>query len=335
MILAGDIGGTKTNLALFEDREGVYSYSHFASYPSQSYPNLRTIVQEFLESCKSICDLSALKFACFAIAGPVIDGVCKATNLPWIVDHIELSKNLKIGQVFLINDLEANAYAIDILSPDNLLELYPGKGKKEGNRAVISPGTGLGEAGLYWDGKKHHPFACEGGHCEFGPRNQLQIDLCRYLYEKYGHASYERLLSGPGLFNIYLFFKEVMKRTEPNWLLEQMQKEDPSKIITQNALNHKSELCMDALNLFVSILGSEASNCVLKFMARGGIYLGGGIPPKILPKLKEPAFFKGFVDKGRFKSLLEEVPIWVILDDKASLKGAAHYCRSQLQTQNI
>lgn len=324
MIIAGDIGGTKTNLALFEEEEGNYDFSHLQTFPSQSYPNLKTIVKEFIQACKSP---STSQTACFAIAGPVVNGVCKTTNLPWVVDTAELSKALNIPHVFLINDLEANAYAIEILPKEKLLTLYPGKGSKIGNRAVVSPGTGLGEAGLYWDGKRHRPFACEGGHCEFGPRDELQIDLCRFLYQKFGHASYERVLSGPGLHNIYLFYEEVMGRHEPDWLATEIQKEDPSKVITQNALNQKSELCMDALNLFVSILGSEAGNCVLKFMATGGIYLGGGIPPKILPALQEKLFFEGFVDKGRFRPLLEEVPVHVILDDKASLKGAAHYCR--------
>lgn len=324
MLIAGDIGGTKTNLALFDEKEGSYAFSHLMKFPSQKYSDLKTIVLEFMQSCKNVGEISV---ACFAIAGPVKDGICKATNLPWIVDAHELAKALNIPKVYLINDLEANAHALDILSEDNLFELYPGKGARVGNRAVVSPGTGLGEAGIFWDGKKHHPFACEGGHCEFGPRNELQIDFCRYIYKRYGHASYERALSGPGLRYIYEFFRDEMSLGEPAWLTEELKEDDPSKVITQNALNEKSEVCNTALNFFVSILGAECSNCVLKFMAFGGVYLGGGIPPKILPKLKEPVFYEGFVDKGRFRALLEEVPIRVILDDKASLKGAAHYCR--------
>lgn len=327
MILAGDIGGTKTNLALFQDQEGDYLPLYQSSYPSQHYTDLKQIVTEFLKSCVHLYDPASLSRACFAIAGPVVDGVCHATNLPWIIDARTLSTALNIPQIYLLNDLEANAWAIEILTPENLLELYPGSGKKTGNRAVVSPGTGLGEAGLYWDGKRYFPFACEGGHCEFGPRNQVQIDLCRYLYRKFGHASYERVLSGPGLLNIYHFFTDDMGRSEPPWLKEALKLDDPAKVITQNALNQKSELCDDALNLFVSIFGAEVSNTVLKFMAMGGAYLGGGIPPKILPRLKETLFFSSFVDKGRFSALLETVPIWVILDDKASLKGAAHYCR--------
>ncbi len=324
MIIAGDIGGTKTNLALFEEEEGKYAFSHLMKFPSQKYSNLKTIVLEFMQSCKHI---GSTKSACFAIAGPVKEGVCRATNLPWVIDAAELSLALNIPKVYLINDLEANAYAIEILSSDNIFELYPGKGNPQGNRAVVSPGTGLGEAGLFWDGKKHHPFACEGGHCEFGPRNEIQIDFCRYIYRRFGHASYERALSGPGLHYIYEFFRDEMSLGEPEWLKKELSEDDPARVITQNALNEKSEVCVTALNFFVSVLGAECSNSVLKFMALGGVYLGGGIPPKILPKLKEPVFFEGFVDKGRFRELLHEVPIRVILDDKASLKGAAHYCR--------
>ncbi|MFZ0566021.1 MAG: glucokinase [Chlamydiales bacterium] len=323
MIIAGDIGGTKTNLALFD--EGG-NYKHLVTFKSQQYSSLRSILQEFLTPLLNEHDPSHFKGACFAIAGPVQNGVCQATNLPWVVDAAELSKALNIPNTFLINDLEANAFAIDMLSSENLYEIAAGQGKCIGNRTVISPGTGLGEAGLYWDGKFHHPFASEGGHCEFGPRDELQIDLCRYLYQRFNHASYERILSGPGLFHIYEFFREVLKREEPSWLAEEIKKDDPSKVITTYALNEKSSLCKEALTLFVSILGSEASNCALKFMALGGVYLGGGIPPKILPMLKTAAFLEGFADKGRFRSLLEEIPIRVILDDKASLKGAARYC---------
>lgn len=325
MIIAGDIGGTKTNLALFEEEEGKYAFSHFMTFPSQKY-DLKTILNEFIQSCQP---LDRLQKGCFAIAGPVKEGVCRATNLPWLVSEAELAKILDIRTVYLINDLEANAHSLEILSPDSFYQLYPGKGQPKGNRCVVSPGTGLGEAGLYWDGKRHHPFACEGGHCEFGPRNEIQLDFCRYIFQKFGHASYERALSGPGLHNIYTFFRDERGIEEAAWLKEEMEQDDSGKVITQNGLNEKSELCKLTLDFFVSVLGAEASNTVLKFMALGGVYLGGGIPPKIMPKLKEPLFFEGFVDKGRFRELLEEVPIQVILDDKAALKGAAHYCRQQ------
>ncbi len=324
MLIAGDIGGTKTNLALFEEEEGNYAFTNLEKFPSQDYKDLKTIVQEYMQSCEKAKDVH---MACFAIAGPVKDGVCRATNLPWIVDAKVLSRELNIPTVYLINDLEANAYSIEILPPENIVEIHPGKGVPQANRCVVSPGTGLGEAGLYWDGKRHHPFAGEGGHCDFAPRNELQIDFCRYLYQRFGHGSYERALSGPGLVNIYDFFRDEIKVEEPSWLAEEMKKDDPAKVITFNALKKKSELCEKSLDFFSSIFGAECSNTVLKYMALGGVYLGGGIPPKILPKLKESIFYEGFLDKGRFCELLEEVPIRVILDDKASLKGAAHYCR--------
>lgn len=320
MYLAGDIGGTKTNLALFE--EGSFAPKNLKTYHSGQYPDLKSIVLEYEKEVS----LDQVSMACFAIAGPVQNGVCKATNLPWIVEADDLAKTTKLPQVFLINDLEANAHALAILPEENLVQLYAGKGKKQGNQAVVSPGTGLGEAGLFWDGKTHHPFASEGGHCEFGPRDEVQIDLARYLMRRFGHASYERILSGPGLNNLYEFFRDELKREEPKKLRTG---EDPAKVITEYAVNKESELCIDTMHLFVSILGSEASNTVLKYMALGGLFLGGGIPPKILPFLKEKSFLEGFFDKGRFRPLLEEVPIFVISDDKAALKGSAQFCNKK------
>lgn len=321
MILAGDIGGTKTLLALFEEKEGALTYSHLATYPSKQYPNLETLLNDFLETCH----VPKLKTASFAIAGPVVNNICRATNLPWVVEAEPLAKMLGVDKVCLLNDLEANAWAIEILAKDDLHQLVPGKGNLSGNRAVVSPGTGLGEAGLFWDGKHYHPIPCEGGHCEFGPRGEMQLELCAYLETKYGHASYERILSGPGLLNVYQFFRDQKGGVEAPWLTEELKTQDAAKVIAQNALECRSKLCSDALELFVSVLGSEAANCALKFMALGGIYLGGGIPPKILPKLQEPTFFEGFIDKGRFRELLSEIPIHVILDQKASLKGAARF----------
>ncbi|MCH9609913.1 MAG: Glucokinase [Chlamydiales bacterium] len=327
MLIAADIGGTKTNLALFEFNSKSFEYLDLKTYKSSDYDDLETIIKRFISEVKP---KKPVQSACFAIAGPVVNGVCHATNLPWIVDEKKLAAVLGISDVYLINDLEGNAWAIDILSADQLMLLHTGDKQFEGNRAVVSPGTGLGEAGVLWDGKMHHPFASEGGHCELGPLDEVQIDLCRYLYQKFGHPSYERVLSGPGLANIYAFFIDVQKRKEPKWLTDAFAKEDPARVITENALNGKSELCLEVLDLFISILGSEAGNCVLKYMAFGGLYLGGGIPPKILPRLKDdPGFLEGFFNKGRFRSLLEKVPVYVILDDKAALRGSANYCRMQ------
>lgn len=327
MLLAGDIGGTKTNLALFDESKDRYVFEYFSTYSSRASPNLEAIVEDYLKSLKSKGILS-VSSACFAIAGPVRNGICKATNLPWVVNAKMIEETCGISTVHLINDLEANAYAVEILPKESLWTLYPGE-KGNGNRAVVSPGTGLGEAGLYWDGKRHHPFACEGGHCEFGPRDELQLELCRYLIQRFGHSSNERILSGPGTKNLFDFFVEVKKRKPPQWLLEEMKEKDAAAVISQNALNGKCALCEETLDLFVSILGAEAGNCALKFMAFGGVFLGGGIPPKILPKLKTPQFIQSFCEKGRFKDLLLQMPIYVIQDDKASLRGASHYAHLQ------
>lgn len=327
MLLAGDIGGTKTNLALFALRGKEYAFEKMQSFPSQEHQNLESIVQEFQKVNKQ-----PIEAAAFAIAGPVEEGVCRTTNLPWVVDAKELSNTLSIPNVSLLNDLEANAYALEILPESSLLELYPGQGTPRGNRAVISPGTGLGEAGLYWDGKRHHPFASEGGHTEFGPRDALEIQICEYLFSRFGHASYERILSGPGIHTLFEFYRDVQKMEVPDWLEREMNEEDPSKAISVAGLEGTAPIATETLNRFASLLGGEAGNLVLKYMAYGGIYLGGGIPPKILSKLKEPLFLEGFLNKGRMRPIVERTPIHVILDDKASLKGAAHYCRLQLGT---
>lgn len=333
MRIAGDIGGTKTNLALFQ-KEGE-EILYFSSFPSKEYSNLTDILLEFYNKVLSKDERALILSATFAIAGPVQEGVCRATNLPWVVEVKELEQKLGIKDVYLINDLEANAYALEILSPKDLQMVHPGNSGASGNRAVISPGTGLGEAGVYFDGKGYHPFACEGGHTDFGPIDHMQLDLCRYLFDQFGHASYERLLSGPGLYNIYLFLRDVVKMEEPYWLKERMLGQDSSQVISEEGLKKSCALCMCALDLFVSILAAEASNCVLKFMATGGLYIGGGIAPKILPKFKEATFLEAFLNKGRFRDLLQRVPIFVILNDKASLMGAAYFGEIEGRRKNF
>lgn len=322
MIIAGDIGGTKTNLALFEKGK-PNDPQHLVSYHSKDFPHFIDIVCDYLQTkVKGI----SIDCGCFAIAGPVIDGVCKVTNLPWVVSLQELIEVTGIKELHLINDLEANAFALGILSQEMLMTLLAGE-KKAGNKAVISPGTGLGQAGLIFDEGKLYPIASEGGHCDFGPETELQIELSHYLFGKMGHVSYDRILSGPGVLNLYNFFVEEKKREEPAWLKEEMEGQDHSAVISKNALNGKSALCNEVLDLYVEILGQEAGNLCLKFMAVGGLYLGGGIPPKILPKLKGEAFLRGILNKGRFADFMSKVPVAVILDDKASLKGAGIYSR--------
>ncbi len=318
MILAGDIGGTKTNLALFDEKEPGLP-QQLLTYRSGEYPDLQTIVSDYLKKVGA-----KPQRACFAVAGPVVDGVCKVTNLPWIVSANELVKATAIPEIFLLNDLEAAAFALDILEKDQLLTLHPGD-KKEGNRAVISPGTGLGEAGILWRKKRYLPFASEGGHCDFAPTTPLQAEFATFLQSKVGHVSYDRILSGSGFFNLYSFLLSK-GREEPSWLKEEMAASDKAATITKNALTGASQLCLEVLDLYLEILGQEAGNCALKFMAIGGVYLGGGIPPKILPRLQSgPSFLEGWGNKGRFGPFLEKIPVFVILDDKASLKGAAAY----------
>lgn len=321
MLIAGDIGGTKTNIALFERGDTQFlNPLHFATFPSQQYNSLESIVKAYSAKLDKNIKISG---GCFAIAGPVVNGVCKATNLPWIVDAKQLASTLHVEKVYLINDLLANAYAIDIMPKSALFELQKQKKPAEGNRAIVSPGTGLGQAALYWDGTHYHPFACEGGHADFAPTNTLQIELFHYLNAQFKHVSYERILSGPGFLNLFEFFIHVKEREVPEWLEKELEGENHAVVVTKNALNGKSPLCQETLDLFVEILGQECGNAALKFMALGGLYIGGGIAPKICQVFKQPFFLEGFLNKGRFDSLLENIPIYVILDDKASLKGAA------------
>lgn len=313
MILAGDIGGTNTRLALFEQGEMAGPEK---KYPSRSYQGLEEIVREFLGGKK-------VSRACFGVAGPVREGVCKATNLPWVVDAAQMSRTLQIPSVHLLNDLEANAYGIKVLKPEELALLHEGK-KQKGNQALISAGTGLGEAGLYWDGEKHHPFACEGGHSDFAPRNALEIELFVYLKKKYPHVSYERVVSGPGLYEIYRFLIETGREKTSSEVEAEMKKGDPAAVVSEWGRLNKDLGCIHALDWFISLYGAEAGNLALKFLALGGVYIGGGIAPHILEKMKR-GFSAAFADKGRFKPLLETIPIWVVLNDNAALLGAASY----------
>lgn len=321
MILAGDIGGTTTRLAYFEMDAGQPRPIVEGRYSSRDHGGLGEIARQFIDEHNL-----RVERACFGIAGPVQQGRVRTPNLPWLIDSHELAQALQLPAVALINDLEANAYGIALMKERDLAVLNPGSDDAEGNRAIISAGTGLGEAGLYWDGNTHRPFASEGGHADFAPRNDTEVSLMRYLRDQFDqHVSYERVLSGPGLYNIYRFFRERGDAPEPSWLTEQLADADPAAIIAQGALTDRCTLCSRAMDVFVSCYGAEAGNLALKTMATGGVYLGGGIAPKIIAKLKEPAFMQAFVAKGRMHSLLERIPVKVILNDKAALLGAARY----------
>jgi glucokinase len=324
MILAGDIGATNTRLALFAEEDGPLSYIAEGTFRSQNYPNLDVIVQEFMAFHEV-----AISAACFGVAGPVQHGRCETTNLAWVVDATVLASVLGTAQVWLINDLEATAHGIASLTARDWLVLNAGAPAAVGNSAVIAAGTGLGEAGLHWDGKVHYPFACEGGHTDFAPRNELEIELLRYLLSRFGHVSYERVLSGPGLSILYQFFRDTGRGVEPQWLIDELAQRDPAAVIAQAALAEKNELCVQALNLFVSLYGAEAGNLALKVMATGGVFIGGGIAPKILPKLQEPLLLEAFVAKGRMRPLLEAMPVRVIINPKTALFGAARFVTIQ------
>ncbi|HRW58695.1 MAG TPA: glucokinase [Chlamydiales bacterium] len=324
MILSGDVGGTKTHVALYKNNQSQTLFRE-KTYASNDYSSFAKVLEDFLKDVKE-----PIVGACFGIAGPIKNQRCQATNLPWVIDAKELSIQFSIPKVYLINDLEANAYGLSCLSPKEFYVLNEGR-QNLGNAALISAGTGLGEAGLFWDGSKHIPFACEGGHSDFAPQDDLQIDLFEFLQKKYGHVSYERVVSGMGIQNIYEFLAAT-KRIELNESLEnEMKKSDPARIITEKAMKKEIEGCEKTLDIFMSIYGAEAGNAALKYLAVSGIYLGGGIAPKILSLLKEGIFMRSFIKKGRFASLMKDIPVKIVLNDKAALLGARRYVLEKIK----
>jgi glucokinase len=318
MILAGDIGGTNSRLALFDARSATLTPVVIEVFPSRDHSGLEEILRTFRAQHGQ-----AVEAASFGIAGPVRNDRCQTPNLPWTVDSASLANVLGLPSVDLINDLEANAHGIAMLAQEDLAVIYPGAADARGNCALISAGTGLGEAGLIAEPEGYRPYPSEGGHCDFAPQTETEIHLLQHLMGRFGHVSYERVLSGPGLYNIYQFFRDTGLAEEPAWLAEEIRQPDPSPVISQHALNGSCDLCVKALDQFVSLYGAEAGNLALKAMATGGIFIGGGIAPKILAKLKEPAFWKAFTAKGRVSSQLEAIPVRVILNDKTALLGAA------------
>ena len=318
MILAGDIGGTNTRLAYFVAEQERVRLVDLRVFPSRRYAALEEVLAEFLSAKKL-----PVKRACFGVAGPVKRGQCVTSNLPWEVDARLLARQLDLETTLLINDLEANAYGIAALAPEDFVVLNPGEPNATGNAALISAGTGLGEAGLHWERGRHMPFASEGGHADFAPRNETEVELLFYLLRRYKRVSYERVLSGPGLYNIYQFLRDSGRGEEPPSLAERLRDQDPAPVISQAALDASSDLCVRALEMFVSFYGAEAGNLVLKLMATGGLYIGGGIAPRIIAELREPTFWTAFTTKGRLSPLLEATPVRVIMNDQTALLGAA------------
>ena len=261
--------------------------------------------------------------ACIGVAGPVRDGRCSTTNLPWVVDGAEIAKRFQLPMVHLLNDLEATAHGLLVLRPDETEVLNAGRpSSAKSALALIAAGTGLGEAILFWDGTRYRPMPSEGGHADFAPTSDLEIDLLRYLRASHVHVSYERVLSGAGLHAVYEFIRDT-KKNEPTWLAERLKAGDPAAIIAELGLSGKAEICVQALDLFASVYGAEAGNLALKALALDGVFVGGGIAPKLLTKLKDGTFLRGFSSKGRYKRLMGTIPVRVIMNQKTALLGAA------------
>ncbi len=318
LLLAGDIGGTKTHLAIFSSREGPRCPLAQDTFPSKVYASLEEIVRSFLEGR----DLEPT-LAVFGVAGPVMGDRAQVTNLPWVVDAQVLRQMFGMP-VRLLNDLEAIAHAIPFLEASDLETLNPGQPVPNGPLGVIAPGTGLGEAFLMWDNERYRPCASEGGHTDFAPTTPTELALLRYLLSRGEHVSYEYVCSGRGLPNVYAYLRDNGRFFEPDWLREQLaEAADPTPILVQAAIENRAEICVETLQLFISILGSEAGNLALKVLATGGVYVAGGIPPRILPQLQGKTFMEAFTRKGRFSELLSRVPVHVIRNPSAALLGTA------------
>ncbi len=322
MILAGDIGGTKTNLAYITLHAGKFKPEYVKSYSSKQHASFNDIVKQFLVECSPKIDLAA-----FDVAGPVVNGRCEVTNLPWVVNAREVAAALGLKTAGLINDLEATAYGTLRLEDKDKLMLNVGAPRQQGAIAVIAAGTGLGEGGLVWNParRNYQTVPSEGGHTDFAPRSELEMDLLRFLLTKYKRVSYERVVSGPGLFNLYQFFRMQANYPEPKWLADEIASGDPSAVVSKAAMDGKDDACTKSLEMFVSLYGAEAGNLALKLLSTAGVYIGGGIAPKILPKLQQATFMDSFTNKGRFSNLMKNMPVYVVLNDKTALYGAAHY----------
>jgi glucokinase len=324
VILAGDIGGTKTVLSLYRLGAVLGNPLHQAVFASRDYPEFAPLLKRFLAEAST----SSVQYACFGIAGPVIAGRCQTTNLPWVLDERDLARELNARQVRLLNDVEAAAYGTMHVAADELCPLTsPTLPDQQGHRVLLSAGTGLGQAILCWDGRRYHPMASEGGHADFAPQSEVEVALLGYLTKNFGHVSYERILSGPGLFNLYSFCRDTGSAQEPAWLRDKLAAGDRNAVVAEVGLADGHLLCTQALDLFVRIYGSAAGNLALHALALGGVYLGGGIAPKILPKLQDGSFLRSFQQKGRYQQLLSQMRVHVCLNPRTPLIGAAHFAR--------
>jgi glucokinase len=319
MILAGDVGGTKTILALFEAQGGGWRCVKKTRYSSLDYPTFTGLLQDFLSDGKE----RSIDSACLGVAGPIVDGDCVATNLPWVLLRREIGALVGTENVRLLNDLEATAWGILNLPEADFVTLNPGTDSRPGNRAVIAAGTGLGEAIIAWNGENYQVLASEGGHADFAPGSEQEIALLRFLWEKYpGHVSYERLLSGEGLVNIYEFLKKTAHAPAQSGIERQMDENDPAAVIGEAGVAGSDELSVAALSLFCRIYGAEAGNLALKCLPYGGVYIAGGIAAKILPVLTRGDFLEGYLEKGRYRAALKQIPVKVCTNQEIGLLGA-------------
>lgn len=321
-ILAGDIGGTKINVALFEYCDQHFEPLREGSYPTHEQASLPSALKDFLGD-----DLGRIGSAAFGVPGAVTGDVVKGVNLPWDIDRRRLAAELGLREVGLINDLVANGYGVSILPEDKFEVINMGRRDPSGNGALISAGTGLGEGLLIWNGRRWQPQPSEGGHTDFSPTTETEVELLRHLMSKYGRVSSERVVSGPGLYAIYCFLRDTGREEEPPWLAEQMTEDDPSVIISRLAQEDGVAICKRALEIFIRCYGAEAGNLAIKMLATGGVFIGGGIAPKLLDELKQGDFMEAFLNKGRMRSIMEDMPVKVVLEPRAALFGAAHYAQ--------
>ncbi len=330
MILAGDVGGTKVHLALYNFAGGSLVRLRDEKFPAANYACLDDVVNAFLS--KGTEKKEEIIASCFGCPGPVKDGRLKLTNLPWTLDTRLLQRSIGIEHIFLINDLEANGYGIPELGKDQTFTLHEGDVSGVGHRGLISAGTGLGESVLVWDPKlrRHTPLPSEGGHVDFAPRNEAEMALLRYLLKTLnGRVSFERVVSGLGIRNVYAFLRDDQKMEEPDWLRKRLETEDPNAVIGTCAEAESAPICVEAMNIFAAAFGAKAGNLGLTLLASGGIYLGGGIAPKVLKIMQNGRFTDAFLDKGRMRPILEAMPVRIILDDTCALLGAAAYAETR------
>jgi glucokinase len=317
LVLCGDIGGTRTRLALVEVAAGKARVVSSTVFPSRQFATFEALLSGFLREAETP------RLAAFGVAGPVQGRVVRTTNLPWLIEAEVLQQRFGFERCLLLNDLEAMAYGLPALGEDGFCVLQPGEPGGHGNAAIIAAGTGLGEAGLFWDGQRHHPYATEGGHASFSPQDEVEVELLRYLQRRHAHVSWERVVSGMGLLDLHDFLRLHHRAPLPTALADEMRQGDAAAVIAGAALSGRDELCAETMRRFVRLYGAEAGNLALKTMSRGGLYVGGGIAPKILPLLQEGDFIQAFVGKGRMRPLLEGMSVRVILDEQISLLGPA------------